>query len=49
MVILLVYEEGQKPVSLVAHGRDSRTWFDLVESPDQRAESRTLICQTLVQ
>jgi hypothetical protein len=49
MVILLVYEEGQKPVSLVAHGRDSRTWFDLVESPDQRAESQALILQTLVQ
>lgn len=49
MVILLVYEEGQKPVSLVAHGRDSRTWFDLVESPDQRVESQALILQALVQ
>jgi hypothetical protein len=48
MVILLVYREGQGPVSLVARGIDNRTWFDMVESPDQRIESRALIRQALV-
>ena len=47
MVILLIYEEGQEPVSLVAHGRDNRTWFDLVESPDQHTRSHSLIRKTL--
>ena len=35
MVVLLVYEHGNLPASLVAHGRDGQTWFTLVESPQQ--------------
>ena len=40
MVVLLVYENGGAPASLVAHGRDGQTWFTLVDSPQQRVEAR---------
>jgi hypothetical protein len=36
MVVLLVYEDGNPPVSLVAHGRGGKTWFTLVDAPNQR-------------
>jgi hypothetical protein len=35
MVVLLVYENGFPPASLVAHGRDGKTWFMLVDTPQQ--------------
>jgi hypothetical protein len=35
MVVLLVYENGFPPASLVAHGHDGQTWFTLVDSPQQ--------------
>lgn len=40
MVVLLVYEDGNPPASLVAHGRAGQTWFTLVDSPQQRVEAR---------
>lgn len=33
IVILLVYGEDDRPVSLVVHGHNSQTWFSLVNSP----------------
>lgn len=39
MVVLLVYENGFPPVSLVAHGHDGKTWFTLVDSPGQSIHS----------
>jgi hypothetical protein len=33
MVVLLIYAEGLQPVSLVAHGNESKTWLALVEAP----------------
>ncbi len=46
MVVLLVYENGNPPASLVAHGRDGQTWFTLVEAPqpgpDERFEAAIL-------
>ncbi len=35
MVVLLVYDNGFPPASVVAHSRDGQTWFTLVDSPQQ--------------
>jgi hypothetical protein len=35
MVVLLVYDNGFPPASLVAHGHDGQTWFVMVDSPQQ--------------
>jgi hypothetical protein len=35
MVVLLVYDNGFSPASIVAHGQDGQTWFTLVDSPQQ--------------
>jgi len=39
MVVLLVYEHGFSPASVVAHGHDGQTWFMLVESPQQETHT----------
>lgn len=38
MVVLLIYKDDYQPVSLVAHSHDGRTWFSLVDTPQQRAD-----------
>ena len=38
MVVLLVYGDDYQPVSLVAHCHDGKTWFSLVDTPQQRAD-----------
>ena len=40
MVVLLVFGEDYQPISLVAHCYDGRTWFSLVDTPQQRADPR---------
>lgn len=40
MVVLLVYGDDHQPVSLVAHSHDGKTWFSLVDTPQQRADPR---------
>jgi hypothetical protein len=35
MVVLLVYDNGSSPASVVAHGHDGQTWFTLVDFPQQ--------------
>jgi hypothetical protein len=46
MVVLLVYGtggnklSGHQPVSIVAHGNNGITWFSVVDTPQQRADSR---------
>jgi hypothetical protein len=40
MVVLLIYAEGYRPVSLVAHGHDGKTWLSLVDTPQQEADPR---------
>ncbi len=49
MVVLLVYGGNRPPLSLVAHGHDSQTWFYTVDIPQQRADPRLemLVRQTL--
>jgi len=37
MVVLLVYGSHQ-PVSIVAHGYNGRTWFSVVDTPQQQAD-----------
>ncbi len=33
--VLLVYEKESGPVSLLAHGYDGKTWFSLIDTPQQ--------------
>jgi hypothetical protein len=49
-VVLLVYRDSLPPTSLIAHGHDGKTWFALVDSPEQRAAPRAIaaIRQALV-
>ncbi len=48
--ILLVYKTGSKPVTLLAHGHDGRTWLSLVNSAQQKVDPRleALIRKTLM-
>jgi len=38
LVVLLVYGANYQPVSLVAHSHDGKTWFSLVDTPQQPAD-----------
>jgi len=40
MVVLLVYQVGQQPITLMAHGYSGQTWFSVVDTPQQRADPR---------
>ena len=41
MVVLLIYENGHPPTSMILHGQDRHTWFSIVDSPQQRANARS--------
>ena len=41
MVVLLVYESNPQPVAVIAHGYNNRTWFSVVDTPQQRADPAT--------
>ncbi len=49
MVVLLVYQAGHRPVTIVAHGSDGGTAFSVVDAPHQRADQvvEGLILQNL--
>lgn len=49
MVVLLIYGNEHEPISLVAHGYNSQTWFSVIDTPQQRADPRleTAICVAL--
>lgn len=38
MVVLLVYQVGQMPITIMAHGYNGQTWFSVVDTPQQRAD-----------
>jgi hypothetical protein len=40
MVVLLLFADNYRPISLVAHSHDGKTWFSLVNTPQQRADPR---------
>jgi hypothetical protein len=40
MVVLLIYEAKTRPLTLVAHGYNGRTWFSVVDTPQQRPDPR---------
>ena len=40
MVVLLVYGSDRQPITIVAHGYNGRTWFSVVDTPQQRADPR---------
>ena len=48
-VVLLVYGQSGRPVTLVAHGQDGQTWLSLVDIPQQPADMKlaTKIAQAL--
>ena len=39
MVVLLVYQEGSTPATVVLHGHQGRTWILLEESPNEEVRS----------
>jgi hypothetical protein len=41
-VVLLVYRDSLPPASLIAHGHNGKTWFTLVDSPEQRAAPQSI-------
>jgi hypothetical protein len=38
MVVLLVYQYNQRPLTMIAHGHSGQTWFSMVDTPQQRAD-----------
>ena len=38
MVVLLVYASNPQPLTIIAHGYNNRTWFSVVDTPQQRAD-----------
>lgn len=38
MVVLLVYGGQRQPITVVAHGYNTQTWFSMVDTPQQRAD-----------
>jgi hypothetical protein len=38
MVVLLVYQVNQMPITIIAHGYNGQTWFSVVDTPQQRAD-----------
>ena len=40
IVILLVYDEGGQPATLMAYGQDGETWVSLAAAPGQRPPAR---------
>jgi hypothetical protein len=49
MVVLLVYGKQGEPLTLVAHSQDGHTYFELVDTPQQRPERvlKTAVLQAL--
>ncbi|NIT57307.1 MAG: hypothetical protein GWN67_10835 [Phycisphaerae bacterium] len=49
MVVLLVYGKQGEPLTLVAHSQDGRTYFELVETPQQGPQRvlKTAVLQAL--
>ena len=38
MVVLLVYDKQGEPLTLMAHSQDGNTYFELVDTPQQRPQ-----------
>lgn len=49
MVIILIYGNGPRPATMVAHGHEGKTWFSFVDSPQQHVSHsmETLLVRTL--
>ncbi len=50
IIVLLIYRESQMPTSLIVHGHNNQTWFEIIDTPDQQADpqSQAMIRQILV-
>ncbi len=42
MVVLLVYGDAERPVTLLLHGNDGQTWLSIADNPPQRADPKLL-------
>lgn len=42
MVILLVFGQAEKPVTLFLHGNDGRTWLSVADTPPQHTDVKLL-------
>jgi hypothetical protein len=38
MVVMMIYQLGQRPIAVIAHGYNGQTWFSVVDTPQQRAD-----------
>ena len=49
LVVILVYGNGPKPVTMLAHGHEGKTWFSFVDSPQQHnnPQMEALLVRTL--
>jgi hypothetical protein len=49
MVVLLVHGKQGEPLTLVAHSQDGHTYFELVDTPQQRPQRvlKTTVLQAL--
>jgi hypothetical protein len=50
LVVILVYGNGPKPATLVAHGHEGKTWFSFVDAPQPHVSqpAETLLLRTLM-
>lgn len=50
LVVILVYGQGSKPVTLIAHGYEGKTWFAFADIPQQHASQlmETLLLRTFM-
>jgi hypothetical protein len=49
MVVLLIYRSEPKPLTMIVHGSGQKSWFSIVNTPQQRAEPnlKAFICHLL--
>ncbi len=50
LVVILIYGEGPRPATLIAHGHEGKTWFSFVDAPQQHTgqSMETLLLRTLM-
>jgi len=42
MIVLLIYGNEERPVSLILHGNDGQTWLAIADDPRQRADVKLI-------
>jgi hypothetical protein len=49
LVVILIYGNGPRPATLIAHGHEGKTWFSFVDTPQQHTSQQmeTLLLRSL--